>query len=175
MRESDDRSGAIVYMTGFAKPATAPVGYLNQRDENFDPRILPVVAGQTVTFPNHDRICHKIFSVSAIQPFDLGHYKSSDPEHKRFKLDIESTVSILASPEWDRVPACECHRAVPMPAKPAPMIAMRKSERGSVVGDAQRRTAQRLDTESHRCAQPPRFAKPSAEVVPPTTMRRYSV
>jgi len=79
LRESDDRSGAVVYLTGFVDRSGAQVAYLNQHDERFDPRILPVVAGQTVTFPNRDPIYHNVFSVSANQPFDLGQYKSSDP------------------------------------------------------------------------------------------------
>ena len=79
LRESEDRSGAVVYLTGLIDRAAAQVAYLNQHDERFDPRILPVVAGQTVAFPNRDPIYHNVFSVSPIQPFDLGQYKSSDP------------------------------------------------------------------------------------------------
>lgn len=76
---ADDRSGAVVYVTGFADRAPAETVLLHQRDERFEPRVLPVVAGQTVSFPNHDRIYHNVFSVSPVQRFDLGQYKSSDP------------------------------------------------------------------------------------------------
>ena len=41
--------------------------------------MLPIVAGQSVTFPNRDRFYHNVFSVSPVEPFDLGQYKSSDP------------------------------------------------------------------------------------------------
>jgi hypothetical protein len=48
--------------------------------------MLPVVAGQTVEFPNRDRIYHNVFSVSPIHSFDLGQYRSTDPpKHERFE------------------------------------------------------------------------------------------
>ena len=51
-------------------PETAAI--LEQENERFQPRILPIVAGQTVSFPNRDRFYHNVFSVSSIEPFDLG-------------------------------------------------------------------------------------------------------
>jgi hypothetical protein len=55
------------------------VAQLEQQNERFAPRILPIVAGQTVSFPNRDRFYHNVFSVSPTLSFDLGQYKSSDP------------------------------------------------------------------------------------------------
>jgi plastocyanin len=74
-----DASGVLVYVTGFASGAPREVALLHQRDKRFEPRLLPVVAGQRVRFPNHDDIYHNVFSVSPVQPFDLGQYKASDP------------------------------------------------------------------------------------------------
>lgn len=74
-----DRSGVILYVTGFARPAPERSAELVQEGEQFHPRILPVVAGQTVAFPNRDRIYHNVFSVSPLQSFDLGQYRASDP------------------------------------------------------------------------------------------------
>jgi plastocyanin len=73
----------IVYVTGFA--GSAPSGAratLDQKDEQFAPRLLPIVAGQEVAFPNRDRIYHNVFSVSPVKSFDLGQYKSSDPPRR---------------------------------------------------------------------------------------------
>jgi plastocyanin len=75
---SDDASGAVVYVTGFTQPAPRATARLNQRDEQFEPRVLPIVRGQSVAFPNQDRIYHNVFSVSPLASFDLGQYKSSD-------------------------------------------------------------------------------------------------
>jgi plastocyanin len=76
---ADDHSGVVVYLTGFTTAAPAEPAELVQRGERFRPRILPIVAGQTVSFPNRDRIYHNVFSVSPLHPFDLGQYKGSDP------------------------------------------------------------------------------------------------
>jgi plastocyanin len=75
-----------VYVTGFTRSADGAPALLHQRNEQFEPRLLPVVSGQTVRFPNHDRIYHNVFSVSPVQAFDLGQYKSSDaPRDVRFR------------------------------------------------------------------------------------------
>ena len=79
LRESDDRSGVVVYVTGFTSEAPAQVALLQQRNESFEPRVLPVVQGQTVSFPNLDHIYHNVFSVSPLASFDLGQYKSTEP------------------------------------------------------------------------------------------------
>jgi len=76
---ADDKSGVLVYVTGYDEPAPPGVAQLEQQNERFAPRILPIVAGQTVSFPNRDRFYHNVFSVSPTLSFDLGQYKSSDP------------------------------------------------------------------------------------------------
>jgi plastocyanin len=79
LRDRADRSGAVVYLTGFAQPGQPEPATLGQRNERFEPKLLPIVAGQTVLFPNFDRLYHNVFSVSPVKPFDLGQYRSSDP------------------------------------------------------------------------------------------------
>jgi len=78
LHEADDRSGVLVYLTGFREPAPDGVALLSQRDETFHPQLLPIVAGQRVAFPNEDPIYHNVFSVSAVQAFDLGQYKAGE-------------------------------------------------------------------------------------------------
>jgi plastocyanin len=77
----------VVYVTGFtSSPAEQRAATLDQRGEQFAPRLLPIVAGQEVAFPNRDRIYHNVFSVSPVKSFDLGQYKSSDaPRRERFE------------------------------------------------------------------------------------------
>jgi len=79
LQEREDRSGVVVYLTGFAQPGQSEPVTLSQRGERFEPKLLPVVAGQTVVFPNFDRLYHNVFSVSPVKPFDLGQYRSTDP------------------------------------------------------------------------------------------------
>jgi plastocyanin len=79
LEPAEDASGVLVYVTGFASDPPVEQALLHQRDKTFEPRVLPVVSGQRVRFPNHDDIYHNVFSVSPVQPFDLGQYKASDP------------------------------------------------------------------------------------------------
>jgi len=79
LSERDDRSGVVVYLTGFAQPGDPAPATLSQRGERFDPKLLPIVAGQSVVFPNFDRLYHNVFSVSPVKNFDLGQYRSTDP------------------------------------------------------------------------------------------------
>lgn len=75
---SDDKSGVVVYVTGYSEPPPKAEATLEQENEKFAPRVLPIVAGQSVSFPNRDRIYHNVFSVAPTLSFDLGQYKSSD-------------------------------------------------------------------------------------------------
>jgi len=79
LEPAEDASGVLVYVTGFSSGPPRELALLHQRDKQFEPRLLPVVAGQRVSFPNHDDIYHNVFSVSPAQAFDLGQYKASDP------------------------------------------------------------------------------------------------
>jgi plastocyanin len=79
LRDREDRSGVVVYLTGFAQPGQPEPATLSQRGERFDPKLLPIVAGQSVLFPNFDRLYHNVFSVSPVKNFDLGQYRSTDP------------------------------------------------------------------------------------------------
>jgi hypothetical protein len=82
----EDVRDVVVYVTGFrGAPPPGSRATLDQRGEQFAPRLLPIVAGQEVAFPNRDRIYHNVFSVSPVKSFDLGQYKSSDPpKRERF-------------------------------------------------------------------------------------------
>ena len=87
----------IVYVTGFrAAPPSGARATLDQRGEQFAPRLLPVVAGQEVAFPNRDRVYHNVFSVSPVKSFDLGQYKASDPP-KRARFEQPGLVPVYCN------------------------------------------------------------------------------
>lgn len=54
--------------------ASLPPAACDQQDMQFRPRVLPVVVGQTVTFPNNDVVFHSVTSMSEARKFDLGIY-----------------------------------------------------------------------------------------------------
>jgi len=78
-------------------PTSAPktVQVITQRDAIFRPRLLPVMIGTTVEWPNKDDIFHNVFSMSESNPFDLGLYK--DPELKKVKLENPGRVDVFCS------------------------------------------------------------------------------
>lgn len=77
---------AVVY----AEPLDAAAGRkganasLVQKNKTFQPRIIAVPVGSTVSFPNNDPLFHNVFSRSAPQPFDLGLYRSGQTRTRTF-------------------------------------------------------------------------------------------
>jgi plastocyanin len=71
----DDRSRVVVYLEGLT---SAPNAHreVHQKDQTFSPELTVVVKGETVDFPNDDKIFHNVFSLSEAAKFDLGLYKS---------------------------------------------------------------------------------------------------
>ncbi len=73
-----DNSGVVVYIRevnqnkGFKPPQAA----MTMASENmeFDPEVLPILAGTAVAFPNNDDTVHNAFSISKADPFDVGTY-----------------------------------------------------------------------------------------------------
>ena len=77
---------AVVYAEPLdaAAPRTAARATLTQKNKAFQPRILAVPVGATVTFPNNDPLFHNVFSLSAPEPFDLGLYRSGQTRTRTF-------------------------------------------------------------------------------------------
>jgi plastocyanin len=67
----------VVYLESDKAPAAAKLtATLNQTGQKFEPEILVVPVGSTVSFPNSDPIFHNVFSLSKTRQFDLGNYPS---------------------------------------------------------------------------------------------------
>jgi plastocyanin len=67
---------AVVWLDAPGAPPlvqTRPV-VLNQRNLDFDPRVLVVRVGTKVDFPNNDKVLHNVFSFRDGRKFDLGIY-----------------------------------------------------------------------------------------------------
>ena len=66
---------------------------LDQKFTQFTHRVLPVLAGTTVDFTNHDPIYHNVFSNSDINSFDLGRrQKGEKASAKMRRLEIPVRV-----------------------------------------------------------------------------------
>ena len=99
-KEEPDLSPAVVYLDGvqgtFEPPAEKPV--IEQKGIEFRPRVLPVLKGTTVEFPNRDTVYHNVFSLSKNAKFDLGRYATD--ESKTWTFDAPGVVKIY----------CEIHQ-----------------------------------------------------------------
>ncbi len=70
-------------------------GVMDQRDMKFLPRVLPILVGTTVDFPNDDKVWHNVFSTSEAKKFDLGLYPSGESRSATF--DKPGVVRILCN------------------------------------------------------------------------------
>lgn len=85
----------VVWLEGTgtpSRPATsAPV--LNQKDTQFEPRMVVVVAGQRVRILNSDPIYHNVFSLSDVKRFNVGRRPAG--EHVDVLFDKPGEVSVF--------------------------------------------------------------------------------
>lgn len=81
-----DNSGSIVFIDGLVQAAgrNDPHPVISQQNRQFSPRVLPIVRGTTVDFPNDDSILHNVFSLSKARRFDLDVYRPGKSKSTRF-------------------------------------------------------------------------------------------
>ena len=79
-----DRNGApladaVVFVEavppGATLPTPAATQVMDQINKQFVPRVLPVMVGTAVRFPNHDQIHHHVYSFSKAKTFEIPLYK----------------------------------------------------------------------------------------------------
>ncbi|HXA06550.1 MAG TPA: carboxypeptidase regulatory-like domain-containing protein [Bryobacteraceae bacterium] len=74
-RSINEYGDMVVFLEGELPETEKPVrAELIQRNQHFEPPLLIVPAGSTVSFPNADPIFHNVFSLSSTRKFDLGYY-----------------------------------------------------------------------------------------------------
>jgi len=82
----DEFGRVVVWIEGGHLPAPAPAAAtLAQHRQRFEPEIVVVPAGSTVTFPNQDPIFHNVFSLSHARSFDLGYYSQGHTRSMEFR------------------------------------------------------------------------------------------
>lgn len=82
-----DLSDIVVYLVPeieVAQSTGSDMPRMSQKDATFDPPIMVVSQGQTVEFPNDDKIDHNVFSFSESKRFDLGIYPKGASHSVRF-------------------------------------------------------------------------------------------
>lgn len=85
-KKRSDNSNVVVYIEGVRETSAQKRKHtIRQQNIQFSPRVSVVVKGDTVEFPNSDRIFHNVFSASRAARFDLGLYRSGSSKSVDFK------------------------------------------------------------------------------------------
>lgn len=112
-------SQTVVYFlpaAGADKPAAARFSAATYT-KGFDPNLLVVPVGSTVSFPNKDVIIHNVFSSTPGSAFDLGMYRPGETRSQRFDRaglvvvgcnvhrGMRANVLVLETPHYTRAAA----------------------------------------------------------------------
>jgi plastocyanin len=87
-RKNKDLSGVVVWLErrdGAMPPLMAKTVQMAQKNKSFEPPVLAIPVGSTVTFPNFDPIFHNAFSNFSGQIFDVGLYPPGNVPKVRFQ------------------------------------------------------------------------------------------
>lgn len=98
VRGADGRplAGAVVLIDTPRKPS-GPIRFnwgtaMGQRNIQFDPHVLIVPIGSTVSFPNYDKVRHHVYSFSKTKKFDLKLFGRD--ESRSILFDKTGTVAV---------------------------------------------------------------------------------
>lgn len=87
-RPKQDHSNVVVFLDGAIRGGSPPLSRGNprvsQKNRRYEPRVLPIVKGTVVDFPNDDTILHNVFSLSKARRFDLDVYQPGQSKSVRF-------------------------------------------------------------------------------------------
>ena len=90
----DEFNRIAIYLEGPGLGPSAPlVAQLDQRNQRFEPEIVVIPVGSTVSFPNSDPIFHNVFSLSKPKAFDLGYYPAG--QSRRLQFDRPGIIQVF--------------------------------------------------------------------------------
>lgn len=91
-----DRRRSVVYLESAPRGAFEELRpgrvKMDQRGQQFIPRVLAITVGTTVDFPNSDTTFHNAFSLAPTGAFDLGRYRPG--RTKSFRFDRPGPVPV---------------------------------------------------------------------------------
>lgn len=74
----------VVYLDAPDLPSRPTPATMDQHHRRFEPEVVAVPVGSTVSFPNSDPIFHNVFSLSKVKPLDLGNYAAGESRSVTF-------------------------------------------------------------------------------------------
>jgi plastocyanin len=137
---ADELARVVVYLEGPGLIRGAPAAVtLTQKNRRFDPEIVVIPAGSTVSFPNADPIYHNVFSLSKVMQFDLGYYPTGQTRLVKFErtgvvqvychlhTDMSAAILVVPTTSWTR-PASDGSFSLPgIPAGVYTLVAWHRS------------------------------------------------
>ena len=84
--EPPNEFGSVaVYLEGQLSSPEKPIrAQLEQEGQRFEPQLVVIPVGSSVSFPNGDPIFHNVFSLSGAKKFDLGYYPAGQTRIVKF-------------------------------------------------------------------------------------------
>lgn len=96
-REPAPRRTAVVFLDTVPRQAfedlPRPRARMDQRREQFVPRVLAITVGTVVDFPNNDQPFHNVLSLAPGNAFDLGRYPRG--QSRAVKFDTPGIVPVV--------------------------------------------------------------------------------
>ncbi|MEO8672863.1 MAG: hypothetical protein ABI411_16205 [Tahibacter sp.] len=128
--ESTEVSNTVVYFVPAAGAPKPKPGHFSivMRNKHFEPDLLVIPAGSSVSFPNQDEILHNVFSLTPGANFDLGLYGEGQSAETNFNSatlvqafcnvhhSMHTDILVLGTPWFVRVGANGAFNLVGMPA-----------------------------------------------------------
>ena len=82
---------------------------MDQRDLKFVPRVLAVLAGTEVEFPNNDKTFHNVYSSSEAKKFDLGLYAPGKSRSAKFEKAGVAKILCNVHPSMEAYVVAKSH------------------------------------------------------------------
>lgn len=110
---------AVVSVEGvpaeLAKGGAAQKKVVDQRNMKFIPAVVAIRVGDSVEFPNHDKVWHNVYSKGGANDFDLGLYPPGKTRSQTFNKPGVSRILCNAHPQMEAFVVVKPTRFSPPP------------------------------------------------------------
>ena len=137
---ADEFKKTTIYLeTASAIPGPPVAASLSQKGQRFEPGIVIIPVGSSVSFPNQDPIFHNVFSLSPARQFDLGYYPAGQTRELKFDQagivqvychlhpDMNAVIIVVPTPWYLQPDASGSFSFPSLPAGPYTVVVWHRS------------------------------------------------